>query len=164
MNGKFLLIILGVLVLECEVKNKEVKQRLENEQSEITISKEELIEKANSFYDKDDCIKSIKYLTKLIEIDSTNGDFFFKRGFCYAGIDSLNASTRDYIKAAELEHRVADAYYNIGLNYTMQFDDSMALKYFFKALEISPNDHEISNEVKAAKERLNYDDNSKVTI
>ncbi|MFD2033695.1 tetratricopeptide repeat protein [Belliella marina] len=158
MNGRFLLIILGVLVLGCEVKYKESKQSLESEPSEVAFSKEELIEKANSFYKEDDCLNSVKYLSKLIKIDSTNGEFIFKRGYCYARIDSLNASTLDYIKAAELEHRVADAYYNIGLNYTMQFDDSMALKYFFKALEINPKDQEISDEIKAAKERLNHDD------
>ena len=109
---------------------------------------------ANRYYLGNNYVGAIKLFTELIEIDSSNGEYYYKRGYCNTQIDSVEMSTYDYLKSVSYGYRLADSYYNIGLNYLYTFKYSEALKYFKKALELSPNDTKIKDEIDMCKKLL----------
>lgn len=83
---------------------------------------------------------SIACYNKLIKMDSVKGEYYYGRGYAYRvmGFHS-NEAISDYEKAASLNYRVGDCYFSIGLSYSF-LNDSLALIYFKKAIEISPMD------------------------
>jgi tetratricopeptide (TPR) repeat protein len=91
---------------------------------------------------------------KLINIDSTEGEFYYKRGNCKAYLFEYIGSTKDYMKAIELKYKIGDTYFNIACNYASIKEDSLALIYFTKAYELKPNDLNIKIQIELIKEHL----------
>ncbi|MTI30500.1 tetratricopeptide repeat protein [Xanthovirga aplysinae] len=145
-----------VFVLGCADKKEGKKEG--SFFNEKTYSKKELIKRANSSYEKDNFKESIRYFTHLINIDSLNGEYYFKRGYSYSDIDSLEASIADYLIAIRMDYRAGSAYLNMGLNYTVLLDDSLALFCYYKSLQFASDKEKIWNlmaESKKSQEERN---------
>jgi tetratricopeptide (TPR) repeat protein len=119
---------------------------------------------AEDSYENDDYIKSIQLFSKLIEFDSSNGEYYYKRGSSYTMILYADSAIKDLKKSAILKYRVASSYHNIGLNYST-INDSLAVYYFEKSLQIRPTDNKTKKLLGECKERLkNKHNRNKVTI
>jgi tetratricopeptide (TPR) repeat protein len=134
-----LLILTSILsFFSCQKVNNEL---VDNETAELKAL-------ADSSYSQNNYVESINLYTELIEIDSTTGEYFYKRGYSYIQIDSLKLSNIDYHKSASLGYRKSDAYYNIGLNYLYELHDyPLAREYFLRALYYNPTDKSIMVEI-----------------
>ena len=97
--------------------------------------------------------RALECLNNLIEADSTNGKYYFMRGKAYMNLYSLDLSTEDYLKAASLKYREADSYFDIGLN-NMFYNDSIAIVYFNKALQLNPHDLSAIEEKEDCEKRI----------
>lgn len=129
MKPKLISFFLFVIFLSCD------SNRRETTNSENTIEKIKL--EADSFYYENNYSRAIILFNELIALDSTKGEYYFKRGFSYSMLLNAEQAIKDYSKAAELEYRKADAYKNIGINYST-INDSLAIYYLDKCLEIEP--------------------------
>jgi tetratricopeptide (TPR) repeat protein len=142
----YILILSIFIFIGCSGKPSEVNHEIG--------SKDSLNKKATFFYKNKDYSNALNFYDKLISIDSTNGEFYYKRGNCKAYLFDYNGSTNDYLKAIELKYKIGDTYFNIACNYASIKEDSLALKYFTKAYEINPNDLNLKTQIELVKERL----------
>ena len=72
-------------------------------------SKKEMLEyRSFYYYDHDNYWEARKLLDSLIVLDSTKGEYYFKRAYCYDRVDDVRALD-DYQKAIKLNYRVASA-------------------------------------------------------
>jgi tetratricopeptide (TPR) repeat protein len=94
--------------------------------------------KMNTAYKKDDYQKALYFLQQLVQFDSTNGEYYYKIGYCESGLLNTQKSTDAYNKAIKFNYRVVDATFNIGTNY-LTVDDSLARIYFETCLAIDSN-------------------------
>lgn len=108
--------------------------------------------KGDSFYRLKEYAQAIKYFDTLVRIDSLNGEYYFKRGYCEAKVFMFPESTRDYLQAVNLGYRKATAYFNLGLNYAI-IDDSIAIEYFEKSLKEDPSNVDAEEEIKEVRKR-----------
>ena len=97
-----------------------------------------LIDNMNNAYNIDDYAKALEYLKELINIDSTNGEYYYKIGYCESGLFNTEESIQAFQKAIDYNYRVVDATFSIGVNYTL-VNDSMAKLYFEKCLIEDPS-------------------------
>ena len=102
-------------------------------------TKEILEQKAFYYYDNNTYSEAINYFDKLIALDSTNGEYYFKRAYCYDKTSLKKHAVLDFEKAASLKYEAADAFKNIGLIAMEVDEDSIALTYFDKGLKIDPS-------------------------
>jgi tetratricopeptide (TPR) repeat protein len=115
---------------------------------------ESLLKQSEQYYNQNEYMKAYLIYKKIIRIDSTLGEAYFKKGNCEAQLFLYDWSTKDYFKAIELGYRIDDAYFNLGLNYGIIKKDTLALTYFLKANEISPNNKDFKMLVSIYKKRL----------
>jgi tetratricopeptide (TPR) repeat protein len=111
-----------------------------------------LKEKGDSFYRLKEYAQAIKYYDTLIRIDSLNGEYYFKRGYCEAKTFMFPESTSDYLQAVNLGYRKATAYFNLGLNYAI-IDDSIAIEYFEKSLKEDPGNIDATEEINELRKK-----------
>lgn len=97
-------------------------------------------ESAKQLYESDKFQSALIAYDCLIKNDSTIGGYFFNRGICYMELYDFNKAICDFEYSIKLNHRVADANYNISLCYISQADDSLALIYMKKYSLLVPND------------------------
>jgi tetratricopeptide (TPR) repeat protein len=109
--------------------------------------------KMNRFYMHDEYDSSVKYLNLLIAADSLNGEYFFKRGYSFSQIDARDQAVADFQMAIHLNHRVSDAYLNIGNRY-MYRNDSLALYYYKKSLQADPSNKKAAIQIHFCKKNL----------
>lgn len=143
------IIILFFLLAAC--KSSETK-KVSSHQKEEDI--ESLINLSDLYYQLDMHAEALNVFNKILALDSTQGDIFYRRGYCRAWLFDFDGSTQDYLKSIELNHRIEHAYFNIGTNYAAVFNDSVALKFFSKALELNPHNEKAKREIKNCKIRL----------
>ncbi|MCW3467942.1 tetratricopeptide repeat protein [Chitinophaga nivalis] len=108
---------------------------------------------ADILYDQNEYETAAKYLDTLIAIDSLNGEYYFKRGYCNAMLFKYYLSTNDYNKAASLNYRKSSAYFNMGLNYSL-VNDSIAILYFEKCYETDSTQIKAKEKIRELKEKL----------
>jgi len=72
-------------------------------------------ERANFYYENKNYDKAIECLDSLISFDSSNGDFFFKRGYSKSMMPDIIGACEDYKSAIKLDYRRKSAYLNIGV-------------------------------------------------
>ena len=96
---------------------------------------------------------SASIYNELIKMDSSNGAYYFGRADSYLMLLKLNESTKDYLKAIELNYLKGSCYFNLGL-INCYTDDSTALDYFKKAIEIEPKMDKYRLEYEECLERL----------
>ena len=119
-----------------------------------------LVERANYFYENKIYAKAKFSYDTLISIDSTKGEYYFKRGYCKSMIPDSKGAVIDYLLSIEHNYdKKYKAYLNIGVLhrgnavfYSTSQNKSIAeydtaLYFFNECLKIAPNN------VKAIKER-----------
>lgn len=100
------------------------------------IDKQKLAERADDFYEKDKYLEAISSYDTLISIDSTNGEYYFKRGYSKSMLlhDAASAIS-DYFVAIERNYsRKASAYLNIAVLYRNDAKYDSALYYYNECL------------------------------
>ncbi|MTI30502.1 tetratricopeptide repeat protein [Xanthovirga aplysinae] len=149
MNKLYLIFL--IFGLSC-VNQKEAKEEDERfNQSNNT--KEELVKLAKSSYESDDFGEAINYFTQLINLDSSKGEYYYKRGFSFASIDSTESSIADYLIAAKLDYRPDDAYFNMGLNFRVIWDYPLAIYCFHRSLQLDPEATDAIQEIAECKRK-----------
>jgi tetratricopeptide (TPR) repeat protein len=146
---EYLIITIFLFLVSC--RNGEIKKAsLQQKEEDI----EDLIDLSDMYYQLDMHVEALNIFNKIIDIDSTRGDVFYRRGYCRAWLFDFDGSTQDYLKSIELDHRIEDSYFSIGTNYAAVFNDSMAIKFFSKALELNPHNEKAKRELRNCKIRL----------
>jgi tetratricopeptide (TPR) repeat protein len=97
-----------------------------------------MVAHANKLYYADNYVDAVAEYSRLINIDSTNGEYYYKRGFSYAKLLFRKKAIQDFQNAIRFHFKSASACYNIGVNSSYD-DDSFALYYFKKSLELDPS-------------------------
>lgn len=110
---------------------------------------------ANMFYDKDDFNKSVVFFTRLIGRDSTNGEYYFKRGYSFARLEDKKRAIEDFQRALKHKYNASSCYYNIGLAYSYE-SDSLSLLYFKKCLTIDSQDTAAKVQIYFCEKRLKH--------
>jgi len=111
---------------------------------------------ADSLYRHDNYSEAIKYFDTLIQLDPHNGEFYYKRGFSYDMVykkQALPQAIDDYLKSIEFGYKKSKSYCNIGLSYMFE-NDSIALYYFQKSLELDPGNANTMILMTQTKKRL----------
>jgi tetratricopeptide (TPR) repeat protein len=97
--------------------------------------------KAYSLYEKDSYAKCRPFLDTLIQLDSTNGEYFYKRGVCFDRAHKYGKAQNDFLKSIALHYRPGEAYFTMGLE-EMSGNDTTAIAYFQLALKANPDKKE----------------------
>ena len=119
--------------------------------------KEILEQKAAYYYNHNIYSQAIYYLDSLIALDSTKGEYYFERAHCYDKLYSTKAFP-DYSKAIELNYRVADVYYNLGIDATIANKDSVALLFFYKVLKTDSSKYdEVTPLINMCKSHIEFE-------
>ncbi len=114
-----------VILMSCNSKSpKSVGQNLE---SKIDSNLE------STYYSS-----NVNFYTILIKNDSLNGEYYFGRGYYYLQLMDYEKAERDYLVSIKLNFNKVSSYYNLGLIHS-SVNDSIALIYFKKALDLYPN-------------------------
>jgi tetratricopeptide (TPR) repeat protein len=120
-------------------------------------SKRTLLE-AQAFYDYDHDKYALAkfYLDTLINLDSTKGEYYFKRAYSREKLsDSL--AIDDYQKAITLNYGVARAYKNMAIDMMQVENDSLALILFNKAFKADPSmSSGLAPLIKACKDQIEW--------
>lgn len=135
--------ILLVVWLSSSCNNQD---RSNKEESQKDIKSLENL--ANDYYANDNYEEASKIFTELIALDSTKGEYYYKRGYSYGQLEQYNKEEKDYLKSIEYGYRVADAYNNLAYFYMAIHKDSLAVVYLKKYLELNPNDKTAQNALK----------------
>lgn len=149
---KKLIPVVCLIINGCVTKNTE-----SIDQAVIIENKNaaQLLKSANFYYSNDDFKRAVIFYDAYIKKDTiVDAETYYKRGYCNAQLLNLTASTNDYLKAAEMGYREADAYYNAGVNATLDVKDSLAIYFFKESLKYNPTDTAARNEIEKAKQRL----------
>lgn len=152
-------LIVGSLLalLKCSTTSKKEDTELRSDSSftsrdSLISDSSSLVVQAALLYANDKFEEALESYSKLVELDSTNGDFFYRKAYCLAQLNRDSAAVENYLKSANLDFRKFDAYRSIGLIYTVGLNDrSKAIEYFKKCLEINPNAEEIKRLIEDIK-------------
>jgi len=124
-------------------------------------NREQVLTEANTLYYNRDYKSAIILFDKLIEMDSLNGESFYKRAYCKAQMFNHESAKKDYHKAVKFNYRIADAYLSLGiLEYIT--NDSLAVKYFDQVLSIDSTNIKAKTLRTQAIKRLNLLNSKKV--
>lgn len=138
-----------VILASCNsVEQKKTTTSLSDETIELLIERSEILYQYNEYE------KVIPIFDRIVAIDSTRGETYYRRGYCKAQFFEYEESSNDYLKAIKLNYRVADSYFSLGCNYAAIYNDSLALKYFQKAFELNPTNENAKREAMHFRKRL----------
>jgi len=115
---------------------------------------ESMVKQSDEYYQSDQYAKAILLFDKIVALDSTKGEIYFRRGYCRALLSEYVGSSADYFKSIELGFRVEDSYFSLGCNYAITNNDTLALKFFMKAYEMNPQNQKAKIEVDRLKRIL----------
>ncbi len=160
-----MLICIGSLVY-CNPQHEKEKQTSEVEAADSqelvkganrTIDTSALIVKAALLYAKDQYEEAIESYNELLSIDSLNGEYYYKIGYCLAQLHKDSAAIKNYIRATELNFRKFDACRSIGLIYAIGplKNNSKAIEYLNKCLVINPEANDIKKLIREIKHESN---------
>lgn len=89
---------------------------------------------------KSDNKGAIEDFTKVIKLQPTNHEAYYRRACCYFNTKNLETSLSDFNKAIELNPSYADAYYNRALLKNFMKDSNGACSDWKKAIKLGkPN-------------------------
>lgn len=143
-------ITLTAILLFSACENPEQKRVLTKHEENL----DDLVELADLYYQLDNFEEAILLFDRILAIDKTKGEFYFKRAYSKAQIYDYKGSITDYYKSIELNYRVDDAIFNLACNYAATQKDSLALKYFLKSYELNPENKKALIEANNMKWRL----------
>jgi len=168
MNKMRYFLIIIVILTSCNNKTNEKNFRkteisIEEQMSDTNktdsfhFTKDNILElktDADSNYKENNYYKAIKLFNQLIRLDSTKGEYYFKRGYSYSMMLNGEDAIKDYLKSAAMGYRVSTSYQNIGANYST-INDSLAVYYLNESLKYDP-DNKVAMRVRSeCMERLN---------
>ena len=104
-------------------------------------NREQVLTEANTLYYNRDFKSAILLFDMLVEMDSLNGEPFYKRAYCKAQMFDYESAKKDYLKAVEFNYRIADAYLSLGI-LEGTYNDSLAVKYFDHVLRIDSSNRQ----------------------
>jgi tetratricopeptide (TPR) repeat protein len=104
---------------------------------------EEYKNMADSAFEQNDFQKAEYYLNKVIEYDSTDGLYYYNRGYCRGRKFDRKGAIYDYTKAIKLNFSVGNCYLNISVVYLSNNDYSRGKYYLHLADSILPGDEVI---------------------
>ena len=119
-----------------------------------TTNKEVLLTLADSCYGINDFKKSIELFDRIVLLDSTMGEIYYKRGYCKAQTFDYKGSSKDFHKAFLLNYRADESLFNLGCNSAAIGNDTLALEYFSNAYELNPNNNIAKGERDRIRRRL----------
>jgi tetratricopeptide (TPR) repeat protein len=96
-----------------------------------------LISEVDSLYDVGDYYNALDLFDELISIDP-QPDYYYRRAYCKSITNDYIGSIQDYEKSIELGYKMSHSYCNIGVNYSIMKNDSLAFFYATKSLELDP--------------------------
>jgi tetratricopeptide (TPR) repeat protein len=103
---------------------------------------------------------AIEILTKALDLDPENSDFFFNRGFAYLEMGELDTSIDDFSKAIEISPEVYEYFFNRGNAYFDLGKYQLAVSDYDVAIKINPGDSALFNNRGNAFEKLGEIENS----
>lgn len=122
--------------------------------SDDVIDIENLLIQANIYYQNRNYNEAMNIHNQVLLNDSTVGISYFQRGYCRMQLRDYQRAVQDYSRAIELNYRIEDAYFNMACTYAAARNDSLALFYFNRSLELKPHDREIEKEIDLVLQRL----------
>lgn len=144
-----------LFLILCSCHNNERMEEIKK--SEVVTQNSDVAKalksKADLLYKNDHYQEAIKYFDTLITIDSTKGEYYFKRAYSNGMLLQRQEAIKDYEKSIRYKYRMPDAYFNSGLNCSYE-NDSLALYYFEKSLTINPDRFKVLHEIEECKKRL----------
>ncbi|HYF31800.1 MAG TPA: hypothetical protein VD993_11835 [Chitinophagaceae bacterium] len=107
----------------------------------------------NQHYQEDRYDSAIIYLDQLIATDSSNGEYYYKRGYSHSLLGNKELSNADFERAISFNHSVSNAYLNLGLNAVFD-NDSLAMIYFKKSVAADSTNQKAAIQVYFCEMRL----------
>lgn len=149
---KFILLSLVFLSISC----KDFEEKKNSALLDVSIMEK----KAKNYIQNEDYLKAKLIYDTLITIDSTKGEYYFKRGYTKSLlINNDNEAILDYHKAISKGYRNKhSAYLSIGMLYKWNKKFDSSLHYFDECLKLDP---ENSNAKKEKAEVMLLLNNSK---
>lgn len=114
----------------------------------------QLIHKADSFYNCHKFDSALKYYCLVEECDTFMG-YYFKRGNCFAANSRHKEAINDYLINLKTNYRLSDTYNNLAGSYGLINNLPKSYFYYKKVLQIQPNDTIAKEQVSAIGELLN---------
>jgi len=99
---------------------------------------ESLQKNAAEAYDNKDYKEALKYYNLLLQKDSLNGVYYFRRGYCLDYLEQTEKAIICYNKAITLDSSDSQSHLNLSLIYTQHLQDSLALFHVNEYLKIKP--------------------------
>jgi tetratricopeptide (TPR) repeat protein len=112
-----------------------------------------LLSVADSHFKDNNFQEAIEEYSVLIDLDSTNGKFYYRMGYSLCQVFRYPEAIPYYVRAADLDYRTADSYFSLGLTYFILKDDSLATEYFEKCVEINPESEQALKLLDAVRNR-----------
>lgn len=122
-----------------EPKKAASTQNQEKTTIEVDDSLDEILEKADQYYQAKQYREAMEYYLRYNAEDSKNPWVLFRLGNCYSLLNELNTAIEFYNRSIELAPRNHHAYNNIGSIYFRLKDYKKAKQAWNKALEIKPD-------------------------
>lgn len=135
----------ALILIICFISIVSCKNESQDSSSKPEIDIASLEDLANQYYANDNYIEASKVFTALIALDSTNGEYYYKRGYSYGQLEKYDLRESDYLKSIEYNYKVKDSYRNLAFYYMVIHKDSLAVAYLKKYLELNPNDETAQN-------------------
>ena len=142
------LAILTTIISGCTTSG-EKKELTVTTHSDFDRQTSELLKRGNIYYELSDYKNASMTYDTLIRLDSTIGEVYYKKGFSDSKNNDIVKSLECYKKAIEFKYRIADSYYNLGLNQILLDNDSItfdndpsspkAIEYFEQCLKSNPD-------------------------
>jgi tetratricopeptide (TPR) repeat protein len=134
--NKSIIFLLVISLISCGTKkNEKIDADLIEKLRIISIDKDKKESIADSLYKVKDFKNVIKEYSILIEIDSTKGVYYYRRGYSYGQFYKFNLAISDFKKSIDYGYRKHDSYYSVAVIYHEVFDeDSTAINYLNQAL------------------------------
>jgi tetratricopeptide (TPR) repeat protein len=153
MKKKSIIFIL-ILSASCNERSESVRRHSQGSTEPISSAQiDSAITVANKFYDTDNYLQAVKSFSYLLSKDSTNGEYYYKRAYSYTKLLNRQEAIQDFQQAIRLHFKSASACFNIGINSSFD-NDSLALYYFEKCVELDPSYPQAYVEIHECRERL----------
>ncbi len=98
-----------------------------------------MFNEGNNFYRRRDYNNALKYYKKVIEIDNSLYQAYFKLGQVEARLKNKRGAIKAFAKSVEVKPDFYQGWYMLGVTKRSGGDDQGALKAFQKATDINPN-------------------------
>ncbi|KAK3604593.1 hypothetical protein CHS0354_027447 [Potamilus streckersoni] len=101
---------------------------------------DQLKEKANEFFKKEDYNQAITFYTQAIDLDPTVAAYYGNRSFAYLRTECFGYALADANKALEIDPKYIKAYYRRASSYMALGKFKLALKDFETVTKVHPSD------------------------